>query len=155
LRRIVLTLATGFGLGLSPLIPGTVGSLLGVLAVFILRRLSLAAQILWVLGLTLAAVPLSTAAEDYLKKKDDPRIVVDEYITFPICMLGLPWMQHWWLLVVGFVVNRIMDIVKPFPARQAQALYGGLGIVLDDAIAGVYALAINHVIFRLVTHWSW
>jgi len=55
--------------------------------------------------------------------------------------------------MVAFVVNRLMDIVKIPPARQAQFLYGGWGIVLDDVISSLYALALNHVIFHFGTLW--
>jgi phosphatidylglycerophosphatase A len=96
------------------------------------------------------AIPVAGVAEKHYGKKDDGRIVVDEYLTFPICMLGLPWLAHPSLLAVGFVVNRVMDIVKIPPARQSQRLPGGWGIVVDDAIACLYALALNHLFYRFV-----
>jgi phosphatidylglycerophosphatase A len=71
-------------------------------------------------------------------------------MTFPICLIGLPWAEHLWILPMAFVVARVMDILKLPPAYQSQSIRGGVGIVLDDAIAGVYALAINHVLVRVL-----
>jgi phosphatidylglycerophosphatase A len=146
-------LATGFGLGLSPLIPGTVGSLPGLALVLAMGQATGGPGLLWraaaAAGLALLAIPICDAAEKQFGKKDDRRIVADEYLTFPICVLGIPWTEHLWFLGVAFVVNRICDTVKPPPARQLQRVKGGLGIVIDDVFACLYALAINHAIWRL------
>jgi phosphatidylglycerophosphatase A len=66
-------------------------------------------------------------------------------MTFPVCMIGLPLSPL--MLVIAFVTSRICDIVKPAPARGLQRLKSGLGIVIDDVIANVYCLAINHAIY--------
>lgn len=145
-RLPVLILATGFGLGLSPVASGTVGSLLGVLLALGLYRLpGLGWQVGAAVLLALAAVPLCEYAERFLGRKDDGRIVADEYLTFPICILGLP--PEPWLLACAFVVNRVFDIAKPPPANRLQACHGGFGIVVDDVIACLYALAVNHAVW--------
>ena len=158
-KAAVLFLATGFGLGYSPLVPGTVGSVPGVVLGFCMNALPggplpLWAQIGIIVALVVAAVPLCDAAESLLGRIDDRRIVADEYTTFPICMLGLPWTP--WVVLMAFVTCRIMDIVKPPPARQLQGLAGGLGIVADDVMSSLYSLALNHaayaVIVRYVIH---
>lgn len=149
-QKLVVFIATGFGLGLSPVASGTAGTLLGVVILFAMGSLNLYWQMAVSVVLILIAIPLCGAAEDFYGKTDDGRIVADEYMTFPICMLGLPWAAHPWILVVGFVMNRIMDILKPPPAYQAQNLVGGIGIVMDDVISSLYALAINHAIWFLV-----
>jgi len=148
-NKLVVFVATGFGLGLSPVASGTTGSLLGVVILFAMGSLKLGWQIALCLGITILAMPICGIAEDFYGKKDDGRIVADEYLTFPICMLGLPWAAHPWLLFVGFVVNRILDIIKPPPAYQAQDLVGGIGIVMDDFISCLYALGVNHAIWYL------
>lgn len=140
-------LATGFGLGLSPVASGTVGTLLGVPLAFALAHLSLGAQAAAAAALAVVALPICGAGERFYGTKDDGRIVADEYLTFPLCVLGLPWLAHPWLLGAAFVVNRALDIVKPPPARQAQALPGGYGIVADDILSSLYALAVNHAIW--------
>ena len=148
-HRLCLLLATGFNLGRIPIASGTFGSLLGIPIVlaFALIPLHWAWQVPVCAALVACAVPVCDVAERILGKKDDGRIVADEYLTFPICMIGLPWPEHLWLLPVAFVVCRAMDIVKPFPAHRLQRLRGGLGITIDDVIASLYALGINWAIF--------
>jgi len=148
-RKVTVFVATGFGLGLSPVASGTAGTVLGVVILFMMGPLSLAWQIAVCIAMTIIAIPVCGVAEDFYGKLDDGRIVADEYATFPICMLGLPWAIHPWILVVGFVVNRLLDIVKPPPARQAQNLVGGVGIVMDDFISCLYTLGVNHAIWYL------
>lgn len=149
MRNLAVLLASGFGLGWSPWAPGTVGTILGVVIVLAMAPLALAWQIVVAVGLSIAAIPLCSVAEDFYGVKDDRRIVADEFMTFPICVLGLPVTRHLWLLALAFVTNRIMDIIKPPPARQAQAIHGGGGIVIDDVVSSLYALALNHVIWLI------
>jgi phosphatidylglycerophosphatase A len=147
-RKLVLLLATGFGLGLSPVASGTVGSLPGVVIAFSLAPLSVWWQSAVAATLALLAIPICGMAERHYGEKDDSRIVADEYLTFPICVIGLPW-SPWWVIPVAFAVCRAMDIVKPPPAMQAQRLRGGLGGALDDVLSSLYALLINHLIVWL------
>lgn len=153
MKAISVLIATGFGLGFSPVAPGTAGALLGIAVAWLLLPLGLLGQIAVCALLCGVAIPVCTAAEEHFGRTDDRRIVADEYLTFPICLLGIPWVQHLWMLPVAFVVNRVMDIVKIPPARQAQSLYGGFGIVLDDVISSLYALAINHAAFIFMVKW--
>ncbi len=149
LRRLGLVLATGFGLGLAPVASGTFGTLPGVLLVALLwPRLAVPAQALLAAALALAAVPLCGAAERHYGRKDDGRIVADEYLAFPLAAIGLPLadLHPAWLLV-PFLAFRFFDIVKPPPARGLQRLRGGTGVVIDDVIAALYALAASHAFF--------
>jgi phosphatidylglycerophosphatase A len=142
--------ATGFGAGLSPVMPGTVGTVWGIpLAWTVAQIPSLALQIAVCLILTLVAIPVCAAAEQQLGKGKDPGcIVADEYLTLPIVYLGLPFTP--WVVLSGFVLHRIFDITKPPPIRQLQNLKGGVGIVIDDFAAALLALAVNHLLFRIV-----
>ena len=142
--------ATGFGLGLSPVMPGTVGTLWGLpLAWAVMQLSSLTLQIAACIGLALLAVPVCAAAEKQLDKGKDPGcIVADEYCTLPIVYLGLPLVP--WVLLSGFILHRIFDIAKPPPIRQLQRLKGGVGIVIDDFAAALLALACNHLLFRAI-----
>lgn len=147
-QKISVFVATGFGIGLvSPIAPGTVGSLPGVLLALWTTQQQTLLQVLIGIGMTLLAVPICDVAENVLKKKDDGRICADEWMLFPISVIGLPLMQTPWLIPVFFVVVRICDIIKPPPARQLQSIHGGIGIVIDDLFASFYALAINHAIY--------
>ncbi len=148
-RRAAVLLATGFGLGLSPVAPGTMGSLLGIpLAAAVLPLLYVPYGWVWqsliAAVLCVVAIPICDRAERAFGTKDDHRIVADEYLTFPLCLIGIPWHEHLSLLAVAFVVSRVNDIIKPPPARQLQCLKGGLGIVIDDVFASLYTLAVMH-----------
>jgi phosphatidylglycerophosphatase A len=151
-HRWVIWLATGFGLGYAPVASGTFGSLPGVaLAVGLaMGGMGWLAQLAVCLVLAAVAVPICTAAERQFGEKDDGRIVADEYLTFPLCLVGIPWLAHPWFLAVAFVVNRVMDIVKPPPARGIQDLPEGWGVLLDDFVAFLYALAVNHALYWFV-----
>lgn len=148
LRTVARWVACGFGTGLSPIASGTVGSLLGIPIVLVMQPLSMPAQVASCVALVLLAVPVCGVAEKHFGTKDDGRIVADEYLIFPICMLGLP--PEPWILAMAFLVCRVMDIVKPPPARRLQDMHGGVGIVIDDVIATLYALVANHILVRLV-----
>ena len=155
LAALPTAFATGFGLGYAPVASGTFGASLGCVIVWALTpyKLNLWVQVLICAALTLACIPICTYAEKSLGgEKDNGKIVADEYLTFPICMLGLydVWQSHWWVMPMCFVVNRIMDILKPFPAYRLQALKSGLGITIDDLFATLYALAVNWVLYLYV-----
>jgi phosphatidylglycerophosphatase A len=152
-RTFLVLLATGFGLGLSPVAPGTVGSIWGVLMAFAINgnlhepwRQMMTAVIL-----ALISIPVCDAGEKYFGMKDPHPVVADEYLTFPLCVIGLPPVP--WIFAVAFVTNRALDIVKPFPARQLQRLPGGLGIAIDDMVSSLYSLAVNWAIYGAVMKW--
>ena len=148
-KKLTLLVASGFGLGLSPVASGTAGTLLGVpIAAALCAWTPLGVQIAAALVLAALAIPVCDAAERHFGQKDDHRIVADEYLTFPICMLGLP--ADPLTLAIAFVTNRACDVIKPPPARGLQRLRGGLGVVIDDVFAALYSLALNHAIHRLI-----
>jgi phosphatidylglycerophosphatase A len=147
--------ATGFGLGYSPVMSGTVGSIPGVIIAWGLLHLSVGWQAGIAAALALIAIPICHAAEPVFKKKDDGRIVADEYLTFPLCIVGLQGalFAHPSFWMVAFVTNRALDIIKPAPARQIQKVPGGPGIVLDDIVSSLYALALNHGLYYCMSRW--
>lgn len=148
--KMALAVATGFGFGLSPFASGTVGTFWGLPLAWFFVQLSVPWQIAAALALASLAVPFCDRAEAWFGRKDDGRIVADEYLTFPIAVIGLPLHQAPLMLVVAFVSCRVFDIVKPWPARQLQEWHGGYGIVVDDVFASLYALAFNWAFFLLV-----
>lgn len=147
-----LFLATGLGLGLlAPFAPGTIGSLPGYALAFLTTRASLGVQIFSALALTCAAVPICSSAERQLGLKDDGRISADEWMLYPLAVVGLPLGDlPWWASLLFFAVVRGLDIIKPPPARAWQVLPGGLGIVIDDLVANLYALGLNWVLYLWV-----
>lgn len=144
-------LASGFGLGFAPFASGTFGSLPGLpLAWAINTYMGVPGQIIAGLLLTLFAIWVCDVAEKAFGRKDPGQCVADEYLTFPICMIGLPvfGQPHGLVIMaIAFVTNRVCDIIKPWPARGLQRLPSGLGITIDDAFACVYSLGLNHAIY--------
>jgi phosphatidylglycerophosphatase A len=132
---VLLALAVGGGLGLSPWAPGTLGSLLGLpLAWWLLGR-TRRVQLAVATALLVVAVPLCHQASTLLGVKDDGRIVLDEIVAFPVAVLGQATARQPWAMAGAFVVYRGFDATKPPPVAQAEGVPGGLGIVLDDTLA--------------------
>jgi phosphatidylglycerophosphatase A len=150
--------ATGFGLGYLPFAPGTWGSLEGVLIYWLLvRRNSLwtptvfhprgATTVVPLLGvvvvITLAISGFGLIAADALARKvgeKDPQfVVIDEVSGQLLTYLVALAPANWKYLLLGFILFRLFDIWKPFPARQAESFPGGWGIMADDWMAGIYA----------------
>lgn len=131
---LIKTIATGFGLGYSPIIPGTIGSFLGFLSLFIPYPLFISIVLFFI------GVAISTEVEKLFPQNDPPQIVIDEIVG---CMVFLSFVPHKkWYIIVGFVLYRLLDIIKPFPAFRLQQLPGGWGIMLDDLIVGLYTAGI-------------
>ncbi|MDI6809693.1 MAG: phosphatidylglycerophosphatase A, partial [Candidatus Eisenbacteria bacterium] len=87
---------------------------------------------------------ISERAEKFLGKRDDQRIVIDEIMGFFVAMLWVP--KTALFIIIGFILFRFFDIVKPPPIRLVERARGGYGVVLDDVMAGVYANIILHII---------
>ena len=149
MKKFALFVASGFGLGLfAPFAPGTFGSIPGVALSYATTMLPLWLQIPAVTALTVLAVPFCDIAEKTLGIKDDGRITADEWMLYPIAVIGLPLAAlPGWAMAVFFVVVRAVDILKPWPCRSLQAIPGGRGIVVDDFFANLYSLAINWAIY--------
>ncbi|TDJ69308.1 MAG: phosphatidylglycerophosphatase A [Planctomycetota bacterium] len=138
-----LAVVSFFFLGCSPLIPGTVGTLGGVLIAWALSGTEY--YLAWVLvtcaGLYLVTRPLGAWAEEYAGKKDPGIFVVDEVIGYLITVAWIAGPSPL-ALVVAFFVFRFFDILKPRLARRMEAIGGGHGILLDDVVSGLYGLAV-------------
>ena len=138
-------LSTGFGCGLAPIMPGTVGSLLGVAVWwFVFADLDVYARA----AAAVAAFVAGTLIVDRAAKRhglgDDPAIVLDEVVGVWFALLFVPKSIAW--VAVAFVLFRIADIAKPWPISLVDArVSGGLGIVADDLIAGLMAAAVVFV----------
>lgn len=144
LNPLVRFLATGAYLGYAPVAPGTVGSLgCAVLVWFLVPEVTHASSPLAIAVValsTLAFVAMAIWAASLAERSfghDASRIVIDEYAGFIISVLLLP--KSLFVYGVAFVLFRALDIVKPFPARRAESLPGGTGVVMDDVVAGIYA----------------
>ena len=143
LARRVLTdpvhiLAFGFGTGLAPFAPGTVGSMLGVLLAWLTMDLGLTTQIGIAVVLFVFGIWVCGESSRRLGVHDHGGIVWDEVIGMFVTLLAAPATPSAWIL--GFLLFRGFDIVKPWPIRDLDhRLGGGLGIMLDDLVAALYA----------------
>jgi phosphatidylglycerophosphatase A len=138
--------ATALGAGYSPVAPGTAGSLVGLLLFWPLHGRGLAVQLAALAVLFIAGVKCSTVLAAQVGQKDPGLVVVDEVLGMWTALLLVPFTP----VVAGlaFVAFRAMDVLKPWPARQLEALPGGWGIMCDDLMAGVYANLLLQVLLR-------
>ena len=149
-RRPEHWIAFGFGAGLAPMAPGTMGTLVAV-PIYLL--------LVWILPTTLYVIAVAAlialgawACERVLRETgaaDPPAIVWDEVVGFLVAMtavpLGLPW------VIAGFLLFRLFDVYKPWPVSWAQNRFrGGLGIIADDLVAGALTWVILHGMHRIV-----
>lgn len=136
-RKCIVWVARGFGVGLSPYAPGTLGTFLGIPIILSLDLLPVVGAVIGVIALVLLSVWISGYASRGLDTEDDPSIVIDEIAGFVVAMMFVPITL--WTVVSGFVLFRIFDIFKPPPANWLdKKCKGGLGITGDDIVAGVY-----------------
>lgn len=140
LDRVVMWIATGGCSGYSPVVPGTAGSLVGLLLYLPLTTSPILVRFVAVVALFFIGVFASSRVEEIWRIKDPHAVVIDEIVGMWIALLFVP--PDFTYFMVAFVLFRLFDIIKPFPARQAELLKGGWGIMLDDVVAGIYAGAI-------------
>ncbi len=136
-------LAFGFGSGLSPWAPGTAGTLVAIPLFLALAELSLLWYSVVVALAFVAGIAICGAASRQLGVHDHPGIVWDEFVGYWVTLWALPAEPAW--VLAGFVLFRILDILKPWPIRVLdRRVGGGFGIMIDDVIAGVLACGMLH-----------
>jgi len=143
---IVRFLATGFFVGYSPFAPGSMGTLLALMLYAILPT-TVTFYWMLILFLIIGGTLISNLAENILGETDSPKIVIDEICGYFITMAFLPKTVS--LMIIGFVIYRLLDIVKIYPTRKLEMLPGGIGVMLDDIYAGVITNLILHIVHRL------
>lgn len=135
-----MAVATLGGVGRAPLAPGTVASAVTLLLLWLWRPTPVA-QVAFLAAVTLLGTWAAGEAEQALGRRKDPGvIVIDEMAGMTLSVLAVPLTPV--LALLGFVLFRVFDVVKPFPANVSQRLRGGIGIMADDLVAGLYALAL-------------
>lgn len=158
---LALAIAT-CGVGYLPLAPGTWGSLVGIGVYFVVRGTAmklffdgapavsnlfqvyygvLAVEIVFAILLSLVGTWAASQTEKSEGTKDPSKVVIDEVAGQFIALLPVPFLVDpaWWTIILAFVLFRFFDIVKPFPARGLENIKGGLGVMGDDLVAGIYA----------------
>jgi phosphatidylglycerophosphatase A len=156
LKKLLITF---FGTGYLPIAPGTWGSLLAVILFSVvapftdntplLRGILIVAIVL----ATIAGVVLGRWAVEFFQKKDPSQYVLDEAAGMWLSVLLIPFHDGaslFMVCLVQFILFRIFDIIKPTPARQAEGLPLGWGIMADDLVAGAYANLCGQILFRLI-----
>jgi clan AA aspartic protease (TIGR02281 family) len=130
--------AFGFGSGLAPKAPGTVGTLAAIPLYLLIQDLSWGLYLSWILVTFVLGIWWCDQSAKQLGVDDPSGIVWDEFVGFWITLFLAP--QGWWWILIGFLLFRFFDILKPWPIRWFDNnVKGGLGIMLDDFIAGVFA----------------
>ena len=144
----IILLATGFYTGYAPIAPGTFGTLVGVPVFFLLSFSGLATVTVILIALIAFSCWIAGEAERLYDMKDPNDIVIDEVVGYLVMVWALPF--TWVTVIAGFILFRVLDILKPFPIRKIeQWVPGGTGVVMDDVLAGVYGCIILHGILRL------
>ena len=148
-EKAALFLATGCFVGKIPFAPGTFGSLLGIPLCFVLSKLNFLFASLCIIGFIVFAIWTAQRAEKILQKSDPGNIVIDEIAGMTVALIGLPFNLR--SVVIGFIIFRAFDIFKPYPIRRMERrLSGGVGVVLDDVVAGIYSNLVLRLMLRFL-----
>ncbi len=152
LRRLGVFIATCAHVGYAPVAPGTFGSAVGLVVYYLVRRQASTAVELGAIALILVVGLWSaTEAEHHFGGIDPGPVVIDEVIGMLITLALHPVNVAG--AIVGFFIFRVLDVVKPWPARRLELLPGGFGVVLDDVMAGVYGNLLMWGLVRLLPSW--
>jgi len=153
-QQFLTWLATGFGAGAMPWMPGTAGALIGLVPAVALTRMRPRTHWIAAIVLLVLAIPICEAGSGSLGGHDDPRIVADELLTAPLITAALPLGRHPGRLAAAFILSRVLDVTKPPPAPAVERLPGGIGIVMDDVVACLWTIALGHLGCRAWRRWT-
>jgi len=146
IKRPACFLGLGFGSGLAPVAPGTFGTLAAIPIYLLMQNLSLLAYIALTVVAFFVGIWICQQSADWLGKDDPSAVVWDEIVGYLITMIAAP--TGWLWIVIGFVLFRLFDILKPWPISLAdREIHGGLGIMVDDVIAGIFSAVILQIIY--------
>lgn len=150
--HVALAVATCFGAGYVPFAPGTVGSAAGLVVYLAVRYAGGgAAELVAIVGVFVLGVWAAHRAERHFGRSDPGPVVIDEVVGMLVTLAFVPVSIAGAL--VGFFFFRLFDVVKPFPADRLERLHGGLGIMADDVMAGLYANLALRVVWWLAPAW--
>ena len=147
-RFTIKILSTFFYIGYLPLIPGTFGSLGGIFLFYLIKINALNYPLFTLLVIVLGFLVCGKAEKEM--QKNDPRcVVIDEVSGMLLSLLFIPYDLK--LVIIAFILFRILDMLKPYPAGSLEKLKGSVGIMSDDLIAGLYTNLILHVVIRVTS----
>ncbi|MDD3087577.1 MAG: phosphatidylglycerophosphatase A [Candidatus Omnitrophica bacterium] len=148
IKFLVRILSTFFYVGYLPLIPGTFASLAGILVYMLIQGYALN-YVLVTLLITITGFLVSGPAEKAMQRKDPPYIVIDEVSGMLLSLLFLPYDIR--IIILAFILFRLLDTLKPYPAGSLEKLKAGAGIMADDLVAGIYTNIILQVSLRVIS----
>jgi phosphatidylglycerophosphatase A len=149
MKSVIMAIATGFWVGNLPKAPGTWGSLAAFLPWFLIKGLTLPMYLLVLFAVFILGFFTAGSAEKILDRADAGPIVIDEILGMFIALTLAPNHPVAWIL--GFILFRIFDITKPFPVSWFdQRVHGGIGIMMDDVVAGIYALICLQLLWLII-----
>ena len=152
MHRLGLFIATCGYLGYVPLAPGTFGSAAGLAVFFLIRSTgSITVEVAAILLLFAVGIWSGTVAEHYFGGIDPAPVVMDEVVGMLITLAFLPVSVTG--AIVGFLVFRVLDVVKPWPSAQFERLPGGLGVMADDGMAAIYGNLVMHGLIWAIPGW--
>jgi phosphatidylglycerophosphatase A len=136
MTRLAVVLATAGGAGYAPMAPGTAGSAVGALVYFLVWQWPVASQIALLVALSVAGIWAGDQAARHFGREDPGEVVIDEVAGQLLTLIATGGSLA--ALILGFLLFRVLDIVKPWPVRRLEDLPGGLGIMADDLMAGLF-----------------
>ncbi len=148
--------ATALGAGYSPFAPGTAGAIVGCIALWLLEKYNIISTTntpLIFIGLILITTVMGIIATDKLEEewgKDPSKVVLDEVIGMWITMMFVP--LSFLNVLIGFILFRFFDIAKPLGIRKLESLKGGVGVMADDMLAGIYANITLQILIALLNN---
>ena len=150
--RLAFAIATVFKAGYIPIAPGTVGSIIGLLVFWLIKDYaSFTIEMFVAAALFFAGVWASTIVEQVLEHHDPGVVIVDEVVGMLVALMLLP--PTITVMFLAFLLFRVFDIIKPYPARWCEQLSRGWGIMMDDVVAGLYVNVLIHIILWIVPQW--
>jgi phosphatidylglycerophosphatase A len=147
-RTVPLALATVFGVGYVPIAPGTFGSAAGLLVWWPLHSASAGVQAAAIVALFAIGSWSGSVAERHFARTDPSQVVIDELMGMLITLFLNP--VGWWGATAAFLLFRLADVIKPFPANRLERLPGGVGVMADDAMAAIYANLVLRAMLALL-----
>ncbi len=147
--KLFVGLATGGYVGFIPFAPGTFGSVLGIPLFYFMSSLPLPASFSFMIVFILFSVWVAGQGEKSLKAKDPGCIVIDEIAGMGVTFFAVPF--NIYLAIIGFIVFRFFDILKPFPVNYLEKRFtGGLGVVIDDVAAGIMSNMVLQIVLLVM-----
>lgn len=137
-NQVIYLIGTCFGLGYLPKAPGTYGSIPGIGIFLLTKDLPPLIQVGLLFAATLVSIGVADRIEKLERTKDPQHVVIDEVLGMWLTLLFI-WNTEWSAILIGFLLFRFFDILKPFPLNLFQSFRGGTGIIADDLAAGMLA----------------